>query len=193
MTHPPTEPPATPEADAGHPHRPDPDPARTPRRAARIAVLDPTGAIFLFRYDNEEVGVHWSMPGGGLDPGESPREGALRELREETGWSDLTPGRLLCTWEHDYTRVGVPVRQHEHIYLANGPRRDLGPGLAAAHAEDGILAWRWWTPAELGATTEALWPPTLATLLAERAHTGPVHLGYVPNSPRTDTDTTEPG
>lgn len=45
---------------------------RTPRRAARIAVLDPQGAIFLFRYDNEEVGVHWAMPGGGLEPGETP-------------------------------------------------------------------------------------------------------------------------
>ncbi|BDM71413.1 hypothetical protein HEK616_49000 [Streptomyces nigrescens] len=58
---------------------------RTPRQAARIAVLDPTGALFLFRYDNEEVGVHWAMPGGGLDPGEAPRTGALRELAEETG------------------------------------------------------------------------------------------------------------
>jgi putative (di)nucleoside polyphosphate hydrolase len=27
----------------------------------------------------------WQMPQGGLDPGESPREGALRELHEETG------------------------------------------------------------------------------------------------------------
>lgn len=27
----------------------------------------------------------WQMPQGGLDPGESPREGALRELEEETG------------------------------------------------------------------------------------------------------------
>jgi putative (di)nucleoside polyphosphate hydrolase len=27
----------------------------------------------------------WQMPQGGLDPGETPREGALRELQEETG------------------------------------------------------------------------------------------------------------
>jgi 8-oxo-dGTP pyrophosphatase MutT (NUDIX family) len=27
----------------------------------------------------------WSTPGGGLDPGEDPRAGAGRELREETG------------------------------------------------------------------------------------------------------------
>lgn len=157
---------------------------RTPRQAARIAVLDAEGAVFLFRYDNEEVGVHWAMPGGGLDPGETPPEGALRELREETGWHDVEPGPLLCTWEHDYTRSGVPVRQHEHIYLADGPRREPTGGTAAAHTEDGILAWRWWTPAELAATADPLWPPTLPELLARRAELaehGPAELGFVPN------------
>ena len=28
----------------------------------------------------------WVLPGGGLDPGETPEEGALRELLEETGF-----------------------------------------------------------------------------------------------------------
>jgi 8-oxo-dGTP pyrophosphatase MutT (NUDIX family) len=28
----------------------------------------------------------WVLPGGGLDPGESPEEGALREVLEETGF-----------------------------------------------------------------------------------------------------------
>ncbi|MFE5396295.1 GNAT family N-acetyltransferase [Streptomyces sp. NPDC056568] len=142
-------------------------PARTPRRAARVAVLDPEGAVFLFRYDNVEVGVHWAMPGGGLEADEGPREGALRELREETGWTDLEPGPLLCTWEHDFTHLSVgPVRQHEHVYVARGPRREpTGPGLAAAHAADGILTWRWWTRKELAGASEPLWPPDLARLL----------------------------
>ncbi|CAL9534016.1 hypothetical protein SUDANB105_04080 [Streptomyces sp. enrichment culture] len=48
-----------------------------------------------------------ALPGGGLEPGEGPREGALRELREETGWEDLEPGPLLCTWEHGFTHSGI--------------------------------------------------------------------------------------
>ncbi|KUM72314.1 bifunctional GNAT family N-acetyltransferase/NUDIX hydrolase [Streptomyces curacoi] len=143
-------------------------PARTPRRAARVAVLDPDGSVFLFRYDNVEVGVHWALPGGGLEADETPREGALRELREETGWTDLEPGPLLCTWEHDFTYAGIPVRQHEHIYVTRGPHRDpTGPQLPAAHAADGILTWRWWTRAELAAAPEPVWPPELARLLDE--------------------------
>ncbi|MFF3289674.1 NUDIX hydrolase [Streptomyces sp. NPDC003023] len=157
---------------------------RTPRRAARVAVLGPDRSVFLFRYDNEEVGVHWAMPGGGLEAGEEPREGARRELREETGWTDLEPGPLLCTWEHDFTRAGVPVRQHEHIYLARGPRREPTGDVAAAHAEDRILRRRWWTPDELAGAAEALWPPQLPSLLAGLPEgrllpPEPVNLGFV--------------
>ena len=162
-------------------------PHRIHRRAARVAVLTPDGAVMLLRYDNPEVGVHWAMPGGGLEPGETPREGARREVREETGWTDVEPGPLLCAWEHEFTRGTVSVRQREHIYVAHTPLRPLADGLAEAHSADGILDAHWWTPAELAAATEALWPPSLSELLADfRAH-GPrdpaPDLGFVPNRP----------
>ncbi|MEU6553033.1 bifunctional GNAT family N-acetyltransferase/NUDIX hydrolase [Streptomyces sp. NPDC046915] len=141
---------------------------RTPRNAARIAVVDPEGSVFLFRYDNPEVGLHWALPGGGLEADETPREGALREVREETGWSDLEPGPLLCTWEHDFSRFDIAVRQHEHIYVTRGPRREpTGAQLAAEHARDGILAWRWWSRRELAEEAEPVWPPGLARMLDE--------------------------
>ncbi|MFI1048431.1 GNAT family N-acetyltransferase [Streptomyces griseoruber] len=139
---------------------------RALRHTARVAVLDPEGGVFLFRYDNDGTGPHWALPGGGLEAGETAPEGALRELREETGWADLTPGPLLGTWEHDFTRFGVHVHQHDHIYVARGPHREpSGPHLAAAHAADGILSWRWWTRNELRTPAEPVWPPHLARLL----------------------------
>jgi ADP-ribose pyrophosphatase YjhB (NUDIX family)/ribosomal protein S18 acetylase RimI-like enzyme len=140
--------------------------SRTPRQAARIAVVDPDGAVFLFQYDDDEVGLHWALPGGGLEPGESPRDGARRKLAEETGWTDLEPGPLLCTWEHDFTHADIPVRQHEHVYVARGPRRDpVGHQLAAAHSAESVLTCRWWTRRELAEAPEPVWPPGLAGLL----------------------------
>ncbi|WRZ50305.1 bifunctional GNAT family N-acetyltransferase/NUDIX hydrolase [Streptomyces sp. NBC_01314] len=138
------------------------------RRAARVAVLDPEGAVFLFKYHNAEVGVHWALPGGGLEADETPRQGALRELREETGWTDVEPGAFLCTWDHDFTRADIPVRQHDHMYVARGPRREpVGGLLAAARAKEGILAWRWWTRQELKEAQGSVWPPELPRLLTE--------------------------
>ena len=161
---------------------------RVPRQAARIAVLDPDGAIFLQLHDDVEIGLHWVMPGGGLEDGEDELTGALRETAEETGWTDLQVGPALWRWEHDYTRAGVPIRQSEVIFQGAGPRRDPIGDLAASYALDGIKTCRWWTPAELAGSAELFWPPQLSRLLADLREDGPptkpVDLGYVPNLPR---------
>jgi 8-oxo-dGTP pyrophosphatase MutT (NUDIX family) len=133
----------------------------------RVAILDPEAWIFLLRYNNEEVGVHWAMPGGGIDPGETLIDAARREVAEETGWHDVEIGDELWTWEHDFTREGIPVRQSERILLGHSPRRDPTGDLTFAHAADGILAWRWWSPSEVTMADEPLWPPNLAALLAQ--------------------------
>lgn len=151
-------------------------------------MLDPEGAVFLQLHDDVEIGLHWVLPGGGLDPGEDELAGAVREVAEETGWTDIVTGPALWRWEHDYTRLGVPTRQSEVIFLGSGPRRDPIGDLTDSFALDGIMTCRWWTPRELAACTELLWPPRLASLLAHVRDFGPpaepVDLGYVANEPR---------
>ncbi len=137
------------------------------RRAGRVIVLDPEDRVLLFRYDDGPPnGRHWCTPGGGLDDGEDYACGALRELAEETGWTDVPLGAEVHERTLTMGYEDAIVRQHERFFLARVEvaRRSLGE-VAAMHASDGIAAWRWWTLAEMDATGEVIWPPGLADLI----------------------------
>lgn len=48
-------------------------------------VLDDAGRLLLVRRRNEPGRGLWSVPGGRVEPGETPAGAAAREVREETG------------------------------------------------------------------------------------------------------------
>ena len=137
------------------------------RLAARVILLDPDDRVLLMRYDDGPLDkTHWATPGGGLKEAEDYPAAAQRELAEETGWNDIAllgeVARRTLTMEY----AGRLVRQHERLYLARtGQARRRIRGAGAMHAADGITAWRWWTLAELDATTETVWPAGLADLI----------------------------
>ena len=58
------------------------------RQAARVICFDPHGRILLIRSidpADRAKPAWWELPGGGIDPGETPEAACLRELREEVG------------------------------------------------------------------------------------------------------------
>jgi len=54
-------------------------------RIGSYAVCVRDGAVLLARWIGSEP-PRWTLPGGGLDHGEDPRDGAIREVEEETGY-----------------------------------------------------------------------------------------------------------
>jgi len=57
------------------------------RKCAGVVLVNEAGLIWVGER-NDAAGA-WQMPQGGIDPGEDPREAALRELEEETGTANV--------------------------------------------------------------------------------------------------------
>ncbi|WP_312869003.1 NUDIX hydrolase [Amycolatopsis pithecellobii] len=64
----------------------------TPRTAAGVIFTDEQARILMVHTTYKD---YWDVPGGYVEPGESPREAAQREVREELGLS-IEVGKLLA-------------------------------------------------------------------------------------------------
>jgi len=67
-----------------------------PILCAGAVVRDEHGRLLLVRRGSEPSKGLWSLPGGRVEPGETPAMAAVREVREETGLA-VEVGRLLAT------------------------------------------------------------------------------------------------
>lgn len=148
------------------------------RRGARIVLLDQDDRILMIRHRYDGVIVvpgspvrelfFWVPPGGGLKGDEDFLQAARRELLEETGLTEVEWGPCLWTLDADVRWGGEPVHMHERYFLARArgtetiTRAYLEPG-----EEQGIIDHRWWSLAELVASTETLRPVGLSGLLAD--------------------------
>lgn len=130
-----------------------PDGGAGPRRHTRIAayaVIAQEGRILLCRVAQGFPGEgRWTLPGGGLDFGEDPADGVLREIHEETGLratlqglidvdarhipAEHNGGRDHLHWFRMLFAAEVPVDAEPHVVDVDGSTDDV----------------RWFAPAEL--------------------------------------------
>lgn len=106
-------------------------------------VVGPRGVVLL---EHKRLGL-WLQPGGHVDPGETPWEGALREAREETGldvsFADVGDDGVPRLVHVDVHPGG---RGHTHLdlrYLVFGGDADPNP----PEGESQQIAWFDWPAA----------------------------------------------
>lgn len=106
-------------------------------RPGVYAIL-PRGGRILVTHQSEPV-PELQLPGGGIDPGESPLRALHREVFEETGWSIAQPRRIGAfrrfTYMPEYRFWAEKLCM---IYLAR-PVRPLGPPSEPGHR----AVWLW--------------------------------------------------
>jgi putative (di)nucleoside polyphosphate hydrolase len=124
------------------------------RPGVGIMLLNRSGLVFVGQR-RDYPGEAWQMPQGGIDADETPREAALRELKEEIGtdhaeilaesrrWFeyDLPPELQQQVWRGRFRGQ----RQKWFVMRFQGQDREID--IATHHPE--FSAWKWIAPADL--------------------------------------------
>jgi 8-oxo-dGTP pyrophosphatase MutT (NUDIX family) len=142
------------------------------RQVVRVVLLDALERVLLFHtrdLSEPEQGTWWELPGGGLEPGESHDEAAIRELEEEAGIF-LEPSQLRAPgWRRSATFTYRGTRRINHEQVLGARLRVAGPDIDGRgrvdFENDDYFAFRWWPVAELMASRERFYPGRLPELL----------------------------
>jgi putative (di)nucleoside polyphosphate hydrolase len=128
------------------------------RPAAGVMLINSEGKAWVGQRLDSTLEA-WQMPQGGLDPGEEPLEGALRELEEETGIRrelvevlaqakeellyDLPPDLVGKVWKKPWRG------QRQTWFLMRFLGTDADVNLETPEPE--FRAWKWAEPSKLPA------------------------------------------
>lgn len=83
-------------------------------RVAAYAVVERRGRILLTHWRRGHL-HGWTLPGGGLESGEDPRDAVVREVLEETGL-DARVGKLLGVDSRVMVREEVPEGKNPELH-----------------------------------------------------------------------------
>jgi 8-oxo-dGTP pyrophosphatase MutT (NUDIX family) len=156
------------------------------RPTARVIVLDGSSRILLFRamighsVEPErlpDATTFLALPGGGIEPDETPEMAARRELAEETGMRAESPLALVAHRTTAYDWKGRRYLTREHIFF----HRSRTSVIDASGWLETDRRWMrdlgWWTLDALLTTEEIVRPPGLQLLAVDLSR------GLVPEQP----------
>jgi 8-oxo-dGTP pyrophosphatase MutT (NUDIX family) len=134
---------------------PAPEDDGTPPRRQRVAAYalltrgdGPEEEVLLTRMSSRtRIPGRWTLPGGGLDHGEDPREALRREVLEETGLH-IDPGIALDVHSSHFTgaRADGLVEDYHGIHLIFAARvlpesEDVEPHVVEQDGTTDLAAW----------------------------------------------------
>ncbi|MET4052078.1 ADP-ribose pyrophosphatase YjhB (NUDIX family) [Frigoribacterium sp. PvP054] len=143
---------------------------RVVRPTSRLLVLDEDDRLLLMKTVAPDTSrlARWITPGGGVDPGETHVEAAVRELHEETGQVVTEVGDVVrvddfeVPWDDaDHTHG------HAEFFVVRLPHFEVVDDDWTDDERTDILESRWFTLDELTTGDEQVEPADLAGLLRQ--------------------------
>ncbi len=144
------------------------------RPCVGVLLFNAQGQVFVGQRI-DMVQEAWQMPQGGIDPGEDPRDTALRELEEETG---VTPDKVEVLAEtREWLRYDLPPNlvnrvwrgryrgQEQKWFAARFLGTDTDIDIDTLHPE--FSDWRWSPVGELTANAIAFKRALYEAVIAE--------------------------
>lgn len=139
-----------------------------PRRSARILLVDRDSHVLLLRF-RTRMSSGWVTPGGGVEPGETLRQAATRELWEEirldVARADLGEPVAMTAGRAELGGVAGLYRDDFFILRLHSHTVDIRG--QTPHERSEHAGHRWWHLADLATTNGRVYPQGLAPLLAD--------------------------
>ena len=142
------------------------------RLTSRVLLMDPTGACLFFMTAAPDSSGYsrWITPGGGVDPGESHAEAALRELYEETGRLFDHAGDPVWTYSFEVTFDEADHnRGYAEYFLVRSERFEPVSTFWTAEEHVDVTNWGWFSADELVALGEPYEPEPLPKVMRQLA------------------------
>src|SRR5512139_3858817 len=114
----------------------------TIRYTADVVVTTTDGYVLLIERGWDPFKGHWALPGGHVDPGETSRAAAVRELAEEAG---------VYAAPEELDQIGTfdqPGRDPRGRYVTVAYRLTVVPGTIVEAGDDATRA-EWWPLSDL--------------------------------------------
>ncbi|HVX46511.1 MAG TPA: NUDIX hydrolase [Mycobacteriales bacterium] len=146
------------------------------REAADALLLDGAGRALIVQNAWNEA---WTLPGGALEAGETPRRGAEREIEEELGLSAVMGRLLVVDWEPPTETLPIDGV----MTMFDGGVLTSAQIAAIRLQEKEIAAFRFVTPDELPDGLPGILRRRLRMALSARESGATVYLenGYAPS------------
>lgn len=141
------------------------------RCSARLLIFSPSKRVLLFRFEHKNNALagksYWATPGGGVEPGETYEQAAIRELKEETGIIRDNVGRYVAKKTFEMMLPsGETVLAKERFFVAFSNEEEIHTHGWTENERSVIRRHYWWGLNDLLMTQDLIHPNDIAGLMS---------------------------